>query len=53
MEYDYLSSANRLLEFQNLYFENELLNKDIKKIKIIDKQKNNLEIKNLEFADEN
>jgi hypothetical protein len=53
LEYDYLSSANRLLEFQNLYFENELLNKDIKKIKIIDKQKNNLEIKNLEFADEN
>lgn len=53
LEYDYLSSAYRLLEFQNLYFENELLNKDIQKIKIIDKQKNNLEIQNLEFADEN
>ena len=34
LEYDYLSSAEQLLEFQSLYFENELIKKDIKNIKI-------------------
>ena len=34
LEYDYLSSAEHLLEFQSLYFENELIKKDIKNIKI-------------------
>ena len=41
LEFDYLSSAENLLKFQNLYFEDELLNQDLKKIKII-KKKNNL-----------
>tara|TARA_Y100000996_G_C22387873_1_gene587894 strand:- start:106 stop:417 length:312 start_codon:yes stop_codon:yes gene_type:complete len=36
LEYEYLSSAEKLLEFQNLYFENELTQKNIKDIKIID-----------------
>ena len=34
LEYDYLSSAERLLEFQFLYFEDELIQKNIKDIKI-------------------
>ena len=34
LEYDYLRSAAHLLEFQSLYFENELIKKDIKNIKI-------------------
>ena len=38
LEYEYLSSAEKLLEFQNLYFEDELVNKDAKEIIIIDKE---------------
>ena len=34
LEYDYLSSAEKLLEFQSLYFEDELIQKKIKDIKI-------------------
>ena len=37
LEKEYLSSAEKLLEYQNLYFENELTKKDIQEIKIIDK----------------
>ena len=38
LEYEYLSSAEKLLAFQNLYFEDELVNKDAKEIIIIDKE---------------
>ena len=34
LEYDYLSSAEKLLEHQSLYFEDELIQKNIKDIKI-------------------
>ena len=34
LEYDYLSSAEKLLEYQSLYFENELIQKNINNIKI-------------------
>ncbi len=34
LEYDYLSSAERLLEYQSQYFENELIQKNINDIKI-------------------
>tara|TARA_B100001093_G_scaffold210427_1_gene202035 strand:- start:43 stop:348 length:306 start_codon:yes stop_codon:yes gene_type:complete len=34
LEYDYLSSADKLLEYQSLYFENDLIQKNIKDIKI-------------------
>ena len=33
-EYDYLSSAERLLEYQSQYFENDLIQKNINDIKI-------------------
>jgi len=35
LEHDYLSSAEKLLEFQSLYFDSELVKKDIKEIKKI------------------
>ena len=41
LEYDYLSSAEILLEYQFLYFEDELIQKDIENIKIF-KTKNKL-----------
>ena len=40
LEYDYLSSAEKLLEYQSLYFEDDLIQKKIKEIKtfnILDK----------------
>ena len=33
LEYDYLSSAEKLLEFQKQYFEDELIKRDIKDIR--------------------
>ena len=38
LEHEYLSSAEKLLEFQNLYFEDELAKKDIQEIIIMDKE---------------
>ncbi len=35
LEYIYLSSSEKLLEFQSLYFEDQLIPKDISKIKLI------------------
>ena len=34
LEYDYLSSAEKLLEYQSLYFEDQLVQKQIEDIKI-------------------
>tara|TARA_B100001057_G_C22805222_1_gene933121 strand:- start:1457 stop:1762 length:306 start_codon:yes stop_codon:yes gene_type:complete len=44
LEYEYLSSAEKLLEFQNLFFENELFIQKISKIKVINKTEKKLEI---------
>ena len=52
LEYDYLSSAERLNEFQIMYFEDEFIKKDIRNIKIIDETKNNFKIKKFKFTDE-
>tara|TARA_B100001121_G_scaffold83035_2_gene73457 strand:- start:1316 stop:1624 length:309 start_codon:yes stop_codon:yes gene_type:complete len=52
LEHDYLSSADKLLEYQNLYFENELIKKDIQNIYIIYKQKNILTFKTFELTNE-
>ena len=45
LEHDYLSSAEKLLEFQSLYFEYELIQKNMKNIKIynISKKGKNIE----------
>ena len=36
LEFDYLSSAEKLINYQNLYFENKLTQKSIDEINIID-----------------
>ena len=36
LEFDYLSSSEKLLNYQNLYFENKLTLKNINEIEIID-----------------
>ncbi len=52
LEYDYLSSAEKLLEFQTMYFDDELVKKDIQNFKIIDDKENNLNIKKFKFTNE-
>ena len=52
LEYNYLSSADKLIEFQRLYFENDFIQKDINEIKIISKESNELKIKKFEFKNE-
>ena len=52
LEYDYLSSAEKLLEFQDLYFENDLVKKSIQEIKIIDNKSNKLEFKKLKLIND-
>lgn len=47
LEHEYLSSAEQLLEFQSLYFEDMLVKKDIKKIIIIN---NNLDKFNFKLS---
>ena len=41
LEFDYLSSAEKLLEYQSLYFEKELNQKDISEIKNMKDRFNN------------
>jgi len=52
LEYDYLSSAEKLLEYQSLYFENELIQKDIKDIKIFNILNNTKKIKDFKIIKE-
>ena len=52
LEHDYLSSAEKLLELQNSYFDDELTKKSIQDIKLIDKSANKIEIKNFQFINE-
>ncbi len=52
LEYDYLSSAEKLLEFQNNFFEDKLIKKDIHNIMVIDSNRNHLEIKKLKITNE-
>ena len=52
LEFDYLSSAENLLELQNLYFDDELSKKNIQDIKVIDKSANKIKIKNFQFINE-
>ena len=52
LEHEYLSSAEKLLKFQSLYFEDQLIQKNIKNIKIYYISKNQKKIKNLKITQE-
>ena len=52
LEFDYLSSSDKLLEFQSLYFENNLVQKKIENIKVFKVTNKNKEIKNLKIIKE-
>ena len=47
LEFDYLSSAEKLLEYQILYFDDDLIQKDINEIIVIKKNIKELLIKDL------
>ena len=49
IDFNYLTTPEKLMEYQSKYFENELHQVDIKKLKKITLKKNQLEIK--EFID--
>ena len=53
LEYDFLSSTENLLQFQNKYFEEELIKKKIQNIKIINRSNNDLNIESLRFNNAN
>ena len=52
LEHDYLSSAEKLLEYQSLYFEDELIQKNIKNIKVYEMRKEEKIIRDLKISKE-
>ena len=46
LEFEYLSSTEKLLQYQSQYFEKDLIQRNIKNIKTITKKSNNLFIDN-------
>jgi len=52
LEHDFLSSAEKLLEFQDLYFDDELIKKDIRNIKIINMKTKELKIKEFKLIND-
>ncbi len=49
LEFEYLSSSEKLIKFQDLYFKDELIQKNIEEIKIIEKNLDKLNIKKLKL----
>ena len=52
LEYDYLSSSERLLEYQSQYFEDELIQKNINDIRVYNTSNNVNKIKNFKIIKE-
>ena len=52
LEHDYLSSSERLLKFQDLYFEDLLIKKSIDEMNLLNQKSNFFEIKAFKFTNE-
>ena len=52
LEYDYLSSAEKLLEYQSLYFEDQLVQKKIEDIKIYNISENTNKLEDYKITSE-
>tara|TARA_B100000073_G_C23406366_1_gene441353 strand:+ start:137 stop:454 length:318 start_codon:yes stop_codon:yes gene_type:complete len=50
LEFDYLSSSEKLLEYQKLYFEHSLIKKSLKEIKTLKIKDQKLIIKDLKIS---
>ena len=53
LEFEYLSSMEKLLEYQSKYFEKDLIQKNIDSIKILNKKSNDLFISDLNIFEIN
>ena len=53
LEFDYLSSAEKLLKFQSTYFEQELIQQDINLIKKLQITLNGIEVKDFTINSSN
>ena len=53
LEFEYLSSTEKLLQYQSQFFEKDLFQKDINKIKRLTKKSNNILISNFNFFEIN
>jgi len=53
LEFNYLSSADKLLEYQSMYFEEDLTQKDINEIKILIQKSKDIEFDNLTLTTQN
>ena len=51
LEFNYLSSPEKLINYQNLYFENKLTKKSINEIEIIDFTREKILTKDVEIID--
>ena len=52
LEHDYLSSSDKLLEFQSQFFEDELIQKNIENIKVFKIQNKDKKIQDLKITRE-
>ena len=52
LEHNFLSSTQKLIDFQNLYFDDELSITNINNIKIIKKKSKKIKIEKLRFINE-
>ena len=52
LEHNYLSSSERLLKFQDLYFEDLLIKKSIDEMNLLNQKSNFLEIKAFKFSND-
>ena len=50
LEFDYLSSSEKLLEYQKLYFDDLLIKKSLKELNILEIKDSELIIKNLKIS---
>ena len=53
LEHDYLSSSEKLMKYQNLYFENLLQKKPLKELKILEMANSEIIISELNLLDKN
>jgi cell division protein FtsL len=53
LEFNYLSSAEKLIDYQNQYFENELKKKNLNEIKILSFENKNIKIQKIQIINEN
>ena len=50
LEFNYLSSSEKLMEYQKLYFDNLLIKKSLKELKTLEIKDNELIINNLKLS---